>query len=131
MEAVVPAALFVRELQMHQTKCFFITELSSKNIPDKSVQERDFLVDPTTGTVEREANSDTEPRSSNRNPCISAGVGISLPRIDAKEGGGGKWNAQERQHHINAFELKAAEIVLLSLVKYKSKIHVHLKMDNA
>lgn len=88
MEAVVPAALFVRELQMHQTKCFFITELSIKNIPDKSVQERDFLVDPTTGTVEREANSDTEPRSSNRNPCISAGVGISLPRIDAKEGGG-------------------------------------------
>lgn len=43
---------------------------------------------------------------------------------------GGKWNAQERQHHINALELKAAEIALLSLVKNKSKIHVHFKMDN-
>lgn len=107
----------------------FVTELSSKNILDKSMRGRDFLVDPSTDTVEREANSDTEPRSSNRNRCISAGVGISLPSIDAK-GGGGKWNAQERQHHINALELKAAEIALLSLVKNKSKIHVHLKMDN-
>lgn len=44
--------------------------------------------------------------------------------------GGGKWNAQQRQHHINAFGLKAAEIALLFLVKNKSKIYVHLKMDN-
>lgn len=47
-----------------------------------------------------------------------------------RRGGGDKWNAQERQHHINALELKAAEIALLSLVKNKSEIHVHLKMDN-
>lgn len=49
---------------------------------------RDFLVDPSTSTVEQEANSDTESKSSNRNRCIYAGVGISLPSIDAKKGGG-------------------------------------------
>lgn len=38
-------------------------------------------------TRQLEANSDTEPRSGNRNRRISAGVGISLPSIDAKEGG--------------------------------------------
>lgn len=41
-------------------------------------------------TRQLEANSDTEPRSGNRNRRISAGVGISLPSIDAKEGGGGQ-----------------------------------------
>lgn len=95
VEAVVPAALYVKEQQMHQTNPFFRHRIIKQKY--------------------------------HWHLCRS---GISLPCIYAKEGKGGKWNAQGRQHHINALELKVAEIALiLSLVKNKSKIHVHLKMN--
>lgn len=92
-EAVLPPALYVRELQMHQTKSLF----SSQNYHAKILlKNRDFLVDPSISTVKWKANSDTKPKSSDRNRCISAAVGISLPSIDAKEKRGGGGGQMER-----------------------------------
>lgn len=50
VEAVVPAALYVENCKCTKQIYSFVTELSSKNILDKSVQGRDFLVDPSTGS---------------------------------------------------------------------------------
>ena len=43
---------------------------------------------------------------------------------------GGPWSTQERKLHINALELKAAELAVKALTKENSNLHIHLKMDN-
>lgn len=76
--AVLPPALYVRELEMHQTKSFFSSQNNLAKISlTNQCKEEIFWWTLSIGTVEWEANSDTRPISSDRNRCISAAVGMS------------------------------------------------------
>jgi hypothetical protein len=43
---------------------------------------------------------------------------------------GGPWSPLEKKLHINALELKAANIAVRSMTKNRENVHIHLKMDN-
>lgn len=76
--AVLPPALYVRELEMHQTKSIFSSQNNLAKISlTNQCKEEIFWWTLSIGTVEWEANSDTRPISSDRNRCISAAVGMS------------------------------------------------------
>ena len=129
MEAIIPAALYVRQLQMHQTKSLLKSQNYQSIIQLKSQCKEEIF----WWTQQMTLWNGKQILSQNPDLIIETdaslkGWGYHCPTLMQKRGGA--WNAQERQYHINVLELKAAEIALQSLLKEETKIHVHLKMDN-
>lgn len=130
MEAVVPAALYAREQQMHQTRSLLLSQNYHAKISlTNQCNEEMFWWTRQLIQWNGKQILTQNPYLVKETDASMQGWGYHCPAL-MQGRGGVKCNAQERHHHINALELKAAEIALLSLVKNKSKIHVHLKIDN-
>ena len=89
VEAVIPASLYVRELQMFQTKSLLKTEKTIKNDRVISIlQGEDNLVDNPTGTVEWEKHSNVHrSRPDNRDRCFQNRLGGILSYTFTENGG--------------------------------------------
>ena len=57
--------------------------------------------------------------------------GWGWARRDTNEQGGGRWNQEETELHINVLELKAVYLSLRSLCKEDSHIHIRIMSDNS
>lgn len=128
-EAVIPPAMYVRELQMHQTKSLF----SSQNYQAKislTNQCKEEIFWWTRQLVQWNAK-----QIMTQNPYLvikpmhlCSGGYIIAQHWCKGEGGGA--NGTPKRDIITYMQLKAAEMFFLSLVKNKSKINVYLKMDS-
>ena len=59
----------------------------------------------------------------------SLGWGAYNKTMDIKTGG--DWLVQEQRLHINVFQLKACQQVLLTFCKHEHNIHVKIFLDNS
>ena len=129
LEAIIPAALYVRQLQMHQTKSL----LKSQNYQSIIQLTSQFKEEIFWWTQKMTLWNWKQILCQNPDLIIETdaslkGLGYHYPTLMQKRGGA--WDAQKRQNHINVLEFKAAEIALQFLLKEETKIHVHLKMAN-
>lgn len=119
-EAVIPPAMYVRELQMHQTKSLF----SSQNYQAKislTNQCKEEIFWWTRQLVQWNAK-----QIMTQNPYLvikpmhlcSGGYIIAQHWCKGEGGGGGKWNAQERHHHIHAVK-SSRNVFLISCQEQK------------
>ena len=126
-EAVLPASLYLRELQMHQIKSLISNRNYHQNIILTPVCKAEIrwwihhlhhfngkqIITPSPDLV-------IESDASN----LGWGAVCNSHRM------GGPLSIEEKKMHINALELKAATFAVKSMTKDKNKVLVHLKMDN-
>ena len=129
VEAVIPASLYVRELQMYKTKCL-VKENNYKNkitLSQECITEISWWIQQLEvwngkQIITQEPDLVIETDASTMGWCFNC----LFPQVKM----GGPWSPIEKKLHINALELKAASIAVKSMTKSKEKIHIHLKMDN-
>ena len=125
-EAVVPAALYVRELQMHKTKCLVKTPTykAEVTLPDHCKEEIHWWIQSLSQWNGKQIISQ-EPDIVLETDASLEGWGFHCPQLNVRSGGA--WNAHERKEHINALEMMAVDIAVKSVTKDRHKIHVHVK----
>ena len=129
VEAVIPAALYTRELQMHQTKCLLKSKTYNSliSLPIQCKTEIQWWISKLEEWNGKQILT-MGPQISIETDASKMGWGFNCPSL--KQRMGGPWASQEKEMHINALEMKAAQIAIKALTKEKNNIHVHLKMDN-
>lgn len=129
VEAVIPASLYVRELQMFKTKCL-IKEKSYKNkinLSQECKTEISWWIQQLQVWNGKQIITN-EPDLVIETDASTMGWGFHCPFSQTRMGG--PWSPVEKKLHINALELKAANIAVKSITKNKQNVHIHLKMDN-
>ena len=129
VEALIPASLYVRELQMYKTKCL----IKENNYKNKITLSQECITEISWWIQQLEVWNGKqiitqEPDLVIETDASTMGWGFNclFPQVKM----GGPWSPIEKKLHINALELKAASIAVKSMTKSKEKIHIHLKMDN-
>lgn len=129
VEAVIPASLYVRELQMFKTKCL-IKEKSYKNkinLSQECKTEISWWIQQLQVWNGKQIITN-EPDLVIETDASTMGWGFHCPFSQTRMGG--PWSPVEKKLHINALELKTANTAVKSVAKNKQNVHIHLKMDN-
>ena len=129
VEAVIPAALYTRELQMHQTKCLLRSQTYNTliHLPNSCRSEIQWWIQKLKVWNGKQILT-TGPQLLLERDASKIGWGLVMPNSESEDGG--PWTKQEQEMHINALEMKAAGIAIKSVTRDKQNMHVHLKMDN-
>ena len=129
VEAVMPAALYVRELQMHQTRSLlkFQSYHAKITLPEACKREILWWIQKLQDWNGKEILAPCPDLTIETDASLK-GWGFHCQSLEMRMGG--PWNYLEQKLHINALEMMAAENALKILLEGRENIHVHLRMDN-
>ena len=131
VEAVIPASLYVRELQMFQTKCLLKSKRNYQQmiiLPQTSRGEINWWLQQLEHWNGKQIRLSSNPDLVIETDASKTGWGAVCLTQNLRMGG--PWNPSEKKLHINVLELKAVQFAIQSLTKHKQNIHVHIKSDN-
>ena len=127
VNAILPAPLHYRRLQMAQTRALLIGQSyeTKLTLPPETISELRWWMEHIRDWNGRAIISPSPDLTIETDASLS-GWGAVLE--DQKIGG--VWNPEEAKLHINVLELKGALFAVRSFASEKRNIHIHLKMDN-
>ena len=131
VEAVIPASLYVRELQMFQTKCLlkspknFQTMVALSKVCEEEITWWIHQLDQWNG---KQIRMSVNPDLTIETDASKTGWGAVCPALSVTMGG--PWSVSEKQLHINALEMKAVQFAVQAMTKESKNIHVHIRSDN-
>ena len=129
VEAVMPAALYVRELQMHQTRSLlkFQSYHAKITLPEACKREILWWIQKLQDWNGKEILAPCPDLTIETDASLK-GWGFHCQSQEMRMEG--PWNHLEQKLHINALEMMAAENALKILLEGRENIHVHLRIDN-
>ena len=131
LQAVQPAPLYYRALQMTKTKQLLLSKSygAPLTLTDQCKLELQWWVQNLT-TWNGRAIISSGPDMIIQTDASKTGWGAHREGRPLSEGVNGLWSVQEQVCQINWLELKAAEFAIKALAKGMTDVHIHLKMDN-
>ena len=131
VQAILPAPLFYRQMQMQKAKALVTTKSYETMVmlSDASREELEWWTDHLQSWNGRAIIS-PGPDMVIQTDASKTGWGAFVEGQPRSKGLSGLWSQSETRSQINLLELKAAEFAVRALTKNKSNLHIHLKMDN-
>ena len=131
LQAVQPAPLYYRALQMTKTKELLKNKsyAATMMLTDQCKLELQWWVQNLV-TWNGRAIISSGPDMIIQTDASKAGWGAHREGRPLSEGVNGLWSVHEQTSQINLLELRAAEFAIKALAKGMTNIHIHLKMDN-
>ena len=131
VQAVHPAPLYYRELQMLKTKGLIVKKSYSTmvTLTEPCKEELTWWIEHLE-TWNGNALISAAPDMILQTDASKSGWGAHREGPNNGEGINGLWTPEEAELAINLLELRAAEFGVKAFTKNLSNIHVHLKMDN-
>jgi len=128
-QAVLPAPLFYRRLQMQKSKALLLNKQSYEaevHLTAECRQELRWWIEELSN-CNGKAIMRTQPDLVITSDASKTGWGGICNGVRAQ----GQWSKMEAELHINLLEMKAAEFMVKAFTKDQTQIHCHLRLDNS